>query len=243
MPTNPRETPIERIFREVMGRKMPLSIKGILLRRSSPSLGDASNAKNKTPRTSHPNVLDYPGTISLWEKESLAAGDRLSSKTTQQVRTLAAVSPEMAKPRVAASAKRGMDTGSKRELVLVHGGRFRGYACSSCAWKILNGIVRWAGLFSFHCLPWVGREWYSSLRKIEMPAVFTIGHSTRTWKEFLEILRAHCVERVIDVRSIPSSRHNPQFDRETLRTKLRAARIGYVHLRKLGSALSRRWTL
>jgi uncharacterized protein (DUF488 family) len=70
--------------------------------------------------------------------------------------------------------------------------------------------------------------------KIEIPAVFTIGHSTRTWKEFLEILRAHRVKRVIDVRSVPRSRHNPQFNREILRTKLRAARIGYVHLRKLG---------
>ena len=68
----------------------------------------------------------------------------------------------------------------------------------------------------------------------EMPAVLTIGHSNRTWKEFLEILRAHCVKSVIDVRSIPRSRHNPQFNREMLSTKLRAARIGYVHLRKLG---------
>ena len=68
----------------------------------------------------------------------------------------------------------------------------------------------------------------------EMPAVLTIGHSNRTWKDFLELLRAHRVKRVIDVRSIPRSRHNPQFNRETLRTKLRAARIGYVHLRKLG---------
>jgi uncharacterized protein (DUF488 family) len=68
----------------------------------------------------------------------------------------------------------------------------------------------------------------------EMPAVLTIGHSNRTWKEFLEILRAHCVKRVIDVRSIPSSRHNPQFNRAVLSKKLRAARIGYVHLRKLG---------
>jgi len=42
------------------------------------------------------------------------------------------------------------------------------------------------------------------------------------------------VERIIDVRTIPRSRHNPQFNQETLRTKLRAARIGYVHLRKLG---------
>jgi uncharacterized protein (DUF488 family) len=62
----------------------------------------------------------------------------------------------------------------------------------------------------------------------------TIGHSTRTWKAFLDLLRAYRVKRVIDVCSIPRSRHNPQFDQEALRTKLRAARIGYVHLRKLG---------
>ncbi|HEY2645797.1 MAG TPA: DUF488 domain-containing protein, partial [Candidatus Acidoferrales bacterium] len=70
--------------------------------------------------------------------------------------------------------------------------------------------------------------------KIQMPGVMTIGHSTRAWKDFLEILRAHGVRRVIDVRSIPRSKHNPQFNRETLRLKLRSARIGYVHLRKLG---------
>jgi uncharacterized protein (DUF488 family) len=64
--------------------------------------------------------------------------------------------------------------------------------------------------------------------------VLTIGHSTHTWKEFLELLRAHQVKRVVDVRSIPRSRHNPQFNREILRKKLRAAKIGYVHLRKLG---------
>src|ERR1700675_2163509 len=68
----------------------------------------------------------------------------------------------------------------------------------------------------------------------EMLSVLTIGHSNRTWKEFLELLRAHRVKRVIDVRSIPRSRRNPQFNRETLSKKLRAARIGYVHLRKLG---------
>jgi hypothetical protein len=53
----------------------------------------------------------------------------------------------------------------------------------------------------------------------EMPAVLTIGHSNRTWKDFLELLRAHRVKRVIDVRSIPRSRHSPQFNRETLSTK------------------------
>jgi len=70
--------------------------------------------------------------------------------------------------------------------------------------------------------------------KTGRPAVLTIGHSNRSWQEFLEILRAHRVKRVIDVRSIPRSRHNPQFNRETLSTKLRAARIGYVYLGKLG---------
>src|SRR5579863_2722544 len=67
-----------------------------------------------------------------------------------------------------------------------------------------------------------------------MLTVFTIGHSTRTWEAFLELLRAHGIERVVDVRSIPKSRHNPQFNRETLSKKLRGARISYVHLRRLG---------
>jgi uncharacterized protein (DUF488 family) len=70
--------------------------------------------------------------------------------------------------------------------------------------------------------------------KPEMSIVLTIGHSTRSWNAFLEMLRAHRVKRVVDVRSIPRSRHNPQFNREILPTKLRAARIGYVHLGKLG---------
>jgi uncharacterized protein (DUF488 family) len=64
--------------------------------------------------------------------------------------------------------------------------------------------------------------------------VLTIGHSNRTWQEFLGLLRAHRVARVVDVRSIPRSRHNPQFDQQTLRKKLRGAKIGYVHLKKLG---------
>jgi uncharacterized protein (DUF488 family) len=64
--------------------------------------------------------------------------------------------------------------------------------------------------------------------------ILTIGHSNRTWNKFLAILRAHGVRRVVDVRSIPRSRHNPQFDQKTLRKKLRSTKIGYVHLRKLG---------
>lgn len=79
-----------------------------------------------------------------------------------------------------------------------------------------------------------GRGSQRAQNKRELPVVLTIGHSTRTWKELLALLRAHRVKRVIDVRSIPRSRHNPQFNRETLPAKLRAAGIGYVYLRKLG---------
>jgi uncharacterized protein (DUF488 family) len=64
--------------------------------------------------------------------------------------------------------------------------------------------------------------------------VFTVGHSSRTLEAFLKLLKAHQVSRIVDVRSIPRSRHNPQFNRDTLAPKLRSASIGYVYLRKLG---------
>ena len=64
--------------------------------------------------------------------------------------------------------------------------------------------------------------------------IFTIGHSIHPWLEFRDLLRAHGIERVVDVRTIPRSRRNPQFNRETLGRKLRGARIRYVHIPKLG---------
>ena len=70
-----------------------------------------------------------------------------------------------------------------------------------------------------------------SAKKFE---VFTIGHSTRPIEDFIELLKAHCVKRVIDIRTIPRSRHNPQFNRESLAQSLRAAGIGYTHIKKLG---------
>ncbi|MGH9256554.1 MAG: DUF488 family protein [Vicinamibacterales bacterium] len=42
--------------------------------------------------------------------------------------------------------------------------------------------------------------------------VFTIGHSTRTIEDFMRLLKAHAVQRGIDVRTIPRSGHNPQFN-------------------------------
>jgi uncharacterized protein (DUF488 family) len=64
--------------------------------------------------------------------------------------------------------------------------------------------------------------------------VFTIGHSNRTIEEFIGLLWANGVERVMDIRTIPRSRHNPQFNEDALARALRAKRIGYVHLKKLG---------
>ena len=64
--------------------------------------------------------------------------------------------------------------------------------------------------------------------------VFTIGHSTRPINEFLDLLTAHSVRRLIDVRKIPQSRHNPQFGREQLSSSLEHAGIRYTHMPGLG---------
>jgi len=64
--------------------------------------------------------------------------------------------------------------------------------------------------------------------------IVTIGHSTRPIGEFIELLQAHGVKRLVDVRTVPRSRHNPQFNSDTLVVSLRAARIHYTHLPGLG---------
>jgi uncharacterized protein (DUF488 family) len=64
--------------------------------------------------------------------------------------------------------------------------------------------------------------------------VLTIGHSTRTLPAFLEMLHGHAVKRLVDVRTVPRSRHNPQFNRDTLPEDLSAAGIRYVHMPGLG---------
>ena len=64
--------------------------------------------------------------------------------------------------------------------------------------------------------------------------VLTIGHSTRTVEEFIGLLQAHGVSRVIDVRTVPRSRHNPQFNKTSLPGSLKKAGLSYVHLPGLG---------
>ncbi len=64
--------------------------------------------------------------------------------------------------------------------------------------------------------------------------IMTVGHSTRTIGEFIDLLHAHGVECLVDVRTIPRSRHNPQFNQEVLPQSLKVAGVDYVHLADLG---------
>jgi uncharacterized protein (DUF488 family) len=64
--------------------------------------------------------------------------------------------------------------------------------------------------------------------------VLTVGHSTRAVKDFVALLLAHGVKQLIDVRTIPRSRHNPQFNRDRLPRPLQKAGIRYRHMAGLG---------
>ncbi len=68
----------------------------------------------------------------------------------------------------------------------------------------------------------------------EVPTVFTIGHSTRTLEELVAILQSHDVSKLVDVRTVPRSRHVPQFNAETLPGDLAGSGIEYVSLPTLG---------
>jgi uncharacterized protein (DUF488 family) len=70
--------------------------------------------------------------------------------------------------------------------------------------------------------------------RVRATLVFTIGHSTRSIETFIEMLKAHGVKRLVDVRTIPRSRHNPQFNRDALPETLLQAGIGYTHMEELG---------
>jgi uncharacterized protein (DUF488 family) len=68
----------------------------------------------------------------------------------------------------------------------------------------------------------------------DLPLVLTIGHSTHPVDTFIRMLQGHGVTMVADVRTVPRSRHNPQFNREILPQSLKVAGISYVHLPGLG---------
>lgn len=64
--------------------------------------------------------------------------------------------------------------------------------------------------------------------------IYTIGHSTRPIEEFIDLLNSQSVKQLIDIRTVPRSRHNPQFEQTELQASLRQAGIDYVYISDLG---------
>lgn len=67
-----------------------------------------------------------------------------------------------------------------------------------------------------------------------MATLFTIGHSTRTLEEFIEVLQAHAIDALVDIRAFPMSRRLPHFNRESLEKALPQAGIRYAWMKALG---------
>jgi uncharacterized protein (DUF488 family) len=72
------------------------------------------------------------------------------------------------------------------------------------------------------------------LKNRKQQVIWTIGHSTRPIKEFLDLLTRQGIRCLVDVRAIPFSRHNPQFNQDALSKSLRTAEITYSHFAALG---------
>ena len=67
-----------------------------------------------------------------------------------------------------------------------------------------------------------------------MPALYTIGHSTRSIDNLVAALKAHQIQILVDIRAFPMSRRLPQFNREALEQSLLASGIRYVSMKALG---------
>lgn len=72
---------------------------------------------------------------------------------------------------------------------------------------------------------------------------FTIGHSTRSIADFVELLREADIQLVVDVRTVPRSRTNPQFNRDVLPITLSEFAIDYVHISRLGGLRAKSTTV
>ena len=83
-------------------------------------------------------------------------------------------------------------------------------------------------------LPRAAKQTTLTRKAAPIPRILTIGHSTRPIDEFIALLKSHDVTRLVDVRTVPRSRHNPQFNRDELPVSLNAAGISYLHLPALG---------
>jgi uncharacterized protein (DUF488 family) len=70
--------------------------------------------------------------------------------------------------------------------------------------------------------------------------VYTVGHSNRSFDDFLDLLRANGIERIVDARRIPRSAHNPQFNTDVLAKSLQEHDIEYRHVEALGGLRKQR---
>lgn len=73
---------------------------------------------------------------------------------------------------------------------------------------------------------------------VSVKTIFTIGHSTRSIEEFIQILHKNKIKQLVDIRSIPRSRHNPQYEQTALIKSLPDAGIQYSHSKGLGGLRS-----
>jgi uncharacterized protein (DUF488 family) len=71
------------------------------------------------------------------------------------------------------------------------------------------------------------------------PPIYTVGHSTRSIAEFVELLRCGSVQLVVDVRTVPRSRHNPQYNEDVLGDELGTYQIAYTRIAHLGGLRGR----
>jgi uncharacterized protein (DUF488 family) len=75
--------------------------------------------------------------------------------------------------------------------------------------------------------------------RAQRPPIYTVGHSTRSIAEFVDLLKQGQVELVVDIRSTPRSRTNPQFNLDALPNALSAWQIGHTRIAELGGRRTR----
>ena len=68
----------------------------------------------------------------------------------------------------------------------------------------------------------------------DLPPIFTVGHSTRSIEEFVDVLRTGPADVVVDVRTVPKSRRNPQYNKDVLGDELSPYQVGYTRIAGLG---------
>ena len=68
----------------------------------------------------------------------------------------------------------------------------------------------------------------------DLPPIFTVGHSTRSIEEFVDVLRSGPADVVVDVRTVPKSRRNPQYNKDVLGDELSPYQVGYTRIAGLG---------